>query len=115
SSGLLSGTPTVAGSFPLKVKVQDARSLSFTVDYVLEVAAPTLVLSPASLPQAKDAEAYSVSFSAAGGTAGYTFVVGRGALPPGLTLSSAGVLAGTPTTPVTASFSVTATDALGFT
>ena len=40
-------------------------------------------------------------------------LVAAGALPPGLTLSSAGVLSGAPTTPGTYNFSLTAADSSG--
>jgi beta-glucanase (GH16 family) len=56
--------------------------------------------------------AYSFSFQ----TAGYpvpTYAVTSGSLPPGLTLSSAGVLTGTPTQSGTYSGTVTATNGIG--
>jgi hypothetical protein len=39
---------------------------------------------------------YSVTITPAGGEAPYTFQLGTGVLPDGLTLSSAGVVEGTP-------------------
>jgi hypothetical protein len=48
-----------------------------------------------------------------GGTAPYSFGVTAGALPAGLTLTSAGVLAGTPTTAGTSTFTIRGTDANG--
>ena len=59
--------------------------------------------------------AYSQTLTASGGTAPYTFAVTAGALPSGLTLASNGALTGTPTADGAYTFSVTATDALGFT
>ncbi|RZK99271.1 MAG: hypothetical protein EOO62_25035, partial [Hymenobacter sp.] len=47
---------------------------------------------------------------ASGGTAPYTFAITAGALPAGLTLTSAGTLSGTPTANGTFNFTVTATD-----
>jgi hypothetical protein len=47
---------------------------------------------------------------ASGGTAPYTYTVTPGTLPPGLSLSSSGVLSGTPTTAGTYSFTVTVKD-----
>ena len=52
---------------------------------------------------------------ASGGTAPYTYTVSSGALPDGLTLTSGGVLSGTPTKAANFNFSVTAKDALNFT
>ena len=52
-----------------------------------------------------------VTLAATGGTAPYTWTVAAGsALPAGLTLSSAGVISGTPTTAETANFTVLVTD-----
>jgi len=53
---------------------------------------------------------YNFPISAAGGLAPYNFTVGSGSLPPGLTLSSSGVLSGTPTTAGTNTFTVVVTD-----
>jgi hypothetical protein len=56
---------------------------------------------------------YSSQARVVGGIAPFTWVVLSGALPPGLTLSSSGLLLGTPTTPGTYSFVLQATDATG--
>jgi hypothetical protein len=50
------------------------------------------------------------SVTASGGSGSYTFAVTAGALPAGLSLSSAGAISGTPTATGTFSFTVTATD-----
>src|SRR5205814_1514696 len=47
---------------------------------------------------------------ASGGTGSYTWSLASGTLPTGLSLSSAGVLSGTPTVAGTSSFTVQATD-----
>ncbi|MEA9581291.1 putative Ig domain-containing protein [Xanthomonas nasturtii] len=69
-----------------------------------------VTVAPASLPAATAGSAYSQTVSASGGTAPYTFVITAGALPPGLTLSAAGVLSGTPTASGSFNFTVRATD-----
>ena len=79
------------------------------------VVAPTITLSPASLPSGTLNAAYSQSITAVGGIAAYSFAVNTGDLPTGLMLSSAGLLSGTPTAGGTFNFTVTATDANGFT
>ena len=56
---------------------------------------------------------FSRALTATGGTGPYTFSLLSGALPPGLTLSSAGVISGTPTANGVASFTVRAVDTLG--
>ena len=55
--------------------------------------------------------AYTTTLAASGGIAPYTWSLAGGALPPGLTLSSTGVITGTPTTTGTSSFTVGAADA----
>ena len=56
---------------------------------------------------------YSVALKAKKGTAPYTFSVTSGTLPPGLTLSSSGLLSGSPTSSGTYDFTVGVTDDVG--
>lgn len=65
-----------------------------------------------SLPAGQVGVSYSQTLSASGGTAPYTFSVASGTIPAGLTLSSAGVLSGTPTTATTYNFVARVTDAV---
>ncbi|WP_425520158.1 putative Ig domain-containing protein [Xanthomonas cannabis] len=69
-----------------------------------------VVIGPAALPAATAGSAYSQNLSASGGTAPYSFAITAGALPAGLTLSSSGMLSGTPTASGTFNFTATATD-----
>jgi hypothetical protein len=55
--------------------------------------------------------AYSKTITASGGTGTSTFSVSAGSLPTGLSLTSGGIISGTPTTAGTFTFTVTATDA----
>jgi uncharacterized protein YhjY with autotransporter beta-barrel domain len=117
SAGVLSGTPTAAGSFNFSVTVTDRTTGTpgtATNAYTLVISAPTIVVNPATLPAATQSLAYSQQLTATGGTAPYTFAVSTGTLPAGLTLSTSGLLSGTPTTAGTFAFTVRATDALGF-
>ena len=57
----------------------------------------------------------STTLQAIGGTAPYTWSVTSGSLPAGLSLSSAGVISGTPTTPGSSTFTVQVTDSLSAT
>ncbi|MFN7973775.1 MAG: putative Ig domain-containing protein [Acidobacteriota bacterium] len=54
-----------------------------------------LTISPSQLPPGFGGFPYSSTITAAGGTVPYTYSVTSGALPPGITLSPAGVLSGT--------------------
>ncbi len=67
------------------------------------------VITPQGLTAVQNAP-YSHTLTASGGTAPYTFSVMAGAVPPGLALSPAGVLSGTPTVAGPFNFSVTARD-----
>lgn len=118
SDGTLSGTPTAAGAFSFTVTATDSStgmgSFSATSGTLtLNIAAPAITLAPTSLATATVATAYSQSLSASGGTAPYTFAAPAGSLPPGLSLSSAGALSGTPTAAGTFNFTVTAIDSSG--
>src|SRR5205085_10867403 len=57
--------------------------------------------------------AYSLTLTAAGGSGSYTWTVASGSLTPGLSLSSNGVLSGTPTTAGSYSFTLKVTDSSG--
>ncbi|MBU6199763.1 MAG: putative Ig domain-containing protein, partial [Xanthomonadaceae bacterium] len=113
SAGVLSGTPTAGGSFTFTVTATDSSTgtgpYTGSQTYTLTVGAPTIILSPATLPAATVAAAYNQTITASGGTAPYTYAT-AGPLPAGLTLSSGGVLSGTPTAGGTFNFTVTATD-----
>jgi hypothetical protein len=74
---------------------------------------PAIALSPATLPNGTVAVAYNQTLVGSGGTAPYTFTLFNGALPAGLTLTPAGVLAGTPTAAGSYTFTVRVTDANG--
>jgi sugar lactone lactonase YvrE len=70
-----------------------------------------ITLLPTSLPAGTVQVPYSQNIAATGGTPPYgSFGVHGGSLPPGLTLSPAGLLSGTPTAQGMYSFVVTATD-----
>jgi hypothetical protein len=71
---------------------------------------PTITLSPESLPDGTVGVAYKQIITASGGAAPRTFAITTGNVP-GLTLSGAGTLSGTPTTAGAFGFTITATDA----
>ena len=113
SGGLLSGTPSAAGTFNFTVEATDANGCTGSLLYSVVISCPTITLAPATLPNGTVGSAYSQSITASGGTGPYTFAVTTGTLPAGLTLSSAGLLSGTPTAAGTSNFTVEATDANG--
>jgi hypothetical protein len=110
AAGLLSGTPTQSGSFPITVKVTDGNNCTGVgATYTLVIACQTItVTNPSSSTgtiQVALTPASSYTFSAANTIGAVTFTINSGSLPAGVSLSSAGVLSGTPT--VTGSFPIT--------
>jgi uncharacterized protein (TIGR03437 family) len=98
SAGVLSGTPlsTANSSNKVTLTVTDSIGTVATFPYTLTLAPPLSISGPASLPGGTVNVAYSsTTVTATGGTAPYTFTASG--LPPGLTISSAGVISGTPT------------------
>ncbi len=112
-AGLLSGTPTSAGSYAFTVTATDSLSASGSQAYTLSISPATVTLSPPTLPTAVRGGDYSVQIDAAGGTAPYSFSVTNGALPAGLSLYDDGFLDGAPGATGTYTFTVTAVDANG--
>ncbi|QJD78771.1 putative Ig domain-containing protein [Spirosoma rhododendri] len=115
SAGIISGTPTAGGSFTFQVTATDASEApgpyTGVRSYMVTIAAPTITLSPTTLPAGTQGTAYSQAIAASGGTSPYTYAITAGALPAGLTLASNGTLSGTPTAGGSFVFTVTATDA----
>lgn len=115
ADGSISGTAQEDGAFNFTVSAQDSSPgtpITGSRAYSLIVAPPAITLSPASLPHGRAGGPYSATIVASGGTVPYTYAV-TGPLPAGMTLSSSGLLSGTPTESGAFSFSVTATDASG--
>jgi len=118
ASGRLAGTPTAAGTYSFSVTATDSTTGTagtLTQAYTLTVAAPVLTLTPETLPAGLFANGYQQQLSTTGGTAPYRYAVTGGALPGGLSLASSGALTGTPTASGGFAFTITSTDALGFT
>ena len=108
-SGLIGGTPTSTGTFTFRVNLSAGGS-TFK-DFALTISPPIQFTTPSPLPDAQIGTPYSVQLQTSGGNGSPTFTAGT-ALPGGLSLSSSGLLSGTPTGPSgTASFRVTVRDA----
>lgn len=112
SSGVISGTPTTSGSSTFGVQVTDSSSPSgsATASFSITVNPSPLTITTTTLAAPSLGYAYTQTISVSGGTAPYTFSLQSGSLPAGLTLSSTGVISGTPTTAGAVSFSVRVTD-----
>lgn len=93
----------------------DASGNKRTGNFTLGISGPPavtaqLILSQQAPPSGQVGVAYSYQLTSTGGTAPVTYTAPSNALPPGLTLTSAGLLSGTPTLYGTYNFTVTATD-----
>lgn len=99
STGELSGTPTQTGSFPnVTIRVVDADGAisEFTVVSITVTSAPALALSGTPVTTATEGVAYTgFTVTASGGTSPYTYSL-QGTWPPGITISSDGVVSGIP-------------------
>ncbi|MEM1023230.1 MAG: putative Ig domain-containing protein [Myxococcota bacterium] len=115
-TGILCGTPTQAGRFPFEIRVQDATGLFDTALFILEVSGRDFAISTFGLPEATlNGPEYSQSLTAIRGTEPITWsiVPGLGTLPPGLELSTDGVISGVASESGRYGFSVQAEDSLG--
>ena len=112
STGLLSGTPTTAGTYSFTVRVTDHSGLTATEPVSLTVI-PGPSLSLPAPPAGWTHTVYSDTLTESGGTSPFTWSVSSGSLPAGISLSADGNLTGTPTATGTSSFTVKVTDANG--
>lgn len=114
AAGVVSGTPTATGDFGVTVTATDAAGATATRSFTVSVRAALSIASPASLSNGTVGVAWTATtVGAAGGTGPYAF--SATGLPPGLTISGAGVVSGTPTTAGTFTPVVSVTDGAGST
>jgi hypothetical protein len=113
SSGTISGTPTVSGTFNYTVTITDKAGNTGTVNCSVTVAPPSVTCNCGTLTVYKNVPMTPVTLSGSGGVGGpYTFSNASG-LPAGVTISSSGVISGTPTVTGTFNFTVTVADKNG--
>jgi large repetitive protein len=111
SAHKISGTPTAHGSWTFTIKVTDTASNTDSQQYTVAMDWPPLSLGPSSLPDGTVNVAYSQTFSATGGSGGYTYEKSSGTLPTGLTFdASAHKISGTPTAHGSWTFTIKVTD-----
>src|ERR1035438_4906627 len=99
-----------AGPSNFTVRVTDSASASATAALSITINSPALGITTASLPAGTVGVAYSQTLAASGGSPPYSWSLFSGALPPGLTLSAAGTISGTPGTAGPSNFTVRVTD-----
>src|SRR5690606_23970498 len=91
----------------------DPEGAHLTFNITITPSTSAITIAPGSLPALTAGTPVNLTLTATGGTAPYTWSAIGGAVPPGLTFSAGGVLAGTPTQRGTYNFEVRAEDALG--
>jgi hypothetical protein len=110
ASGTISGTPSTVGTFNFIITATDNETVPLSATKALSITIlPLLSITTAVLPNAIVNGAYSVQLQA-GGAGPFTWILTAGTLPAGLTLSPAGLLAGTPTATGSQTFTVTVSD-----
>lgn len=114
SSGLIYGTPNTLGTYSGTFAATNSQgtatqSFSFTVEPALSLP----VFTSRALNRSLNVGVVNTYLLTANGGPAPTYSVASGSLPPGLTLTAAGVLSGTPTTAGTFAGSFAATNSQG--
>ncbi len=100
SAGVLSGTPSAQGTFSFTITATDQNGVTGSDTYTLTINAAPTITTGSPLPAGTSGTPYSQQLAATGGTVVtpgvYTWSLTSGSLPPGISLSSGGLLSGTP-------------------
>jgi len=114
TAGVLSGTLSSAVVATVTISVRDSATTAVTASQQFAITATgTLSVSTTSLPPGYLSSPYTATLQASGGTAPYTWSTTSGSLPPGVNLSTDGLLSGAPTKSGSYTFAVGVTDARG--
>jgi hypothetical protein len=110
--GLLSGTPTIAGAFPVTIRVQDSTGQNASQAVILAVvASPALSFTP---PAGEVGAPYAAQPVLTGGTGPVSYTISAGTLPARLTINTAtGAITGTPTAAASATVTIRVVDGFG--
>lgn len=112
-SGLLSGTPLMSDTLTFIAQVVDQNGHSDEKSFTFRIN-PVLSIATTSLPDGVAGTAYSQQLVSSGGTGVISWADSGSTLSgSGLTLSAAGLISGTVTSPTVISFTVGASDAVG--
>src|SRR5579875_23372 len=118
STGVISGTPTAAGTYNFVVQARDSSNVPYTAtaneSITIVTAVSPLTVAGGAQPAGVVGSPYSTALQASGGVTPYAWSISSGALPGGLTINAAtGVISGVPTTAGSFSFTVQVQDATG--
>ncbi len=95
--------------------MRDSNSVTASQPFNLTVVSGLAITTAPQLPQGAVNSQYSQTIAVTGGTAPYTWNLAQGALPPGLSFSVAGVIAGKPSSTGTFTFAIQVADQVGAT
>jgi hypothetical protein len=116
SGGVIAGTPTANGTSTFTIRVTDNAGASATKPFSLTIGAGLAITSPSTLPSGTLGQAYpAYTLAAVGGSKPYVWSVSAGAMPDGLSLSSGGVISGTPSKGGSVTFTLQVKDSTGAT
>jgi len=113
ASGVISGTPTTAGTYTVTIAATDATDAtnSGTATYSISITAAVAITSSRNLPNARRNTFYSYQVTASNVQGTATWDIVSGSMPPGITLNpTTGVISGTCSTKGTWNFNVRVTD-----
>jgi hypothetical protein len=115
-------TAPTSGRFAFRYYVPNGGPSGLNSDYIgidnfvyTPYVCPTLTVGPGSLTNGTAGVVYNQTLTQTGALGATTYSISAGALPPGMTLSTGGVLSGTPSATGTYNFTVLLTDASGCT
>jgi len=109
TGGVISGTPTTAGPYTGTVTASDAIDADGTQNFNITIASKAPTITSGAAPGGIVGTRYYFALTATG-TAPIVYSRATGSLPPGLVLSSAGIISGTPTVPGTYSGTINASN-----
>jgi len=112
-AGVVSGTPTAAGTAAVRLTVTDSGGRTATVTFTWTVLTPVTAQAPGNQTSTVGTAITALTLTASGGSGGYTWTDPGATLPPGLGISPAGIVSGTPTAAGTAAVRLTVTDSGG--
>ncbi len=111
ANGIISGTPTVEGSYKFNISVLDSDFIYVEQEFIINQDNPVTIITPERLKNGTVGISYPFSFELFGGLAPFNFAVVSSSLPGGLTMSTDGKISGSPTAAGVFSFKVKVTDA----
>ena len=116
SSGIISGTPTVAGTFPVTVTATDNAGFSDSASFTWTITNTVSVTNPGSQSDVSGSAITPLQIQASDSLNSATLSYSdNGTLPAGLSIDpSSGLISGTPTTAGTSSVTITVTDSQNF-